>query len=1121
MLNVLRQNIFLILILILPLSVHGQWQDHVFGNSWIDYSKDYLRIEVSQPGIQRIRIGDLPPIFQSKNPATFQLWYRGREVPILSINSEELLFYGELNDGASDSLLYRPYNARLNPYVSLFSDIGYYFLTTSPNPKKATTIDGTQNLTGEVEKFHIQKVIRAYQQEFSFATRSPGGVLNNSFYEEANAWGSKRIGGLSAYSSISTDTVLKEEVELIDWVKDASVKPEIEFLFNGLNVGRHHIFSMLSPDGENYRTIDNVSFVGYGGRKKRVTLENADFTASGKGHLKFISNTTDFLDWFSLSYFSLTYPQKVDLKESNSKKFYFGPSAQPTRRVKIGSATRGTLIYDITDIYNPKIIQGKELADGIEFGINQSINNELHIIAVNSEGIVEVSKNQLHLVNLQPAYSTGQSHDVNAEIDGSKYDYIILTTEALMEGAIEYARYRESEIGGGYHTLVVDIRMIHDVYNYGEPSPISIRSFMKSMLKDYDGGRKNLFLIGYSVTMPSRVVKELPNEIPTFGDPGSDNLLVAGLAGFPADIQAIPVGRLKAFNNNEIRNYLAKVKAYESENFDIAWRKNVLHLSGGQNSSEVITLRDILKGLEPIVLQSDYSGYINSIAKSISSPTVEKINIANQINEGIGLVTFFGHGSQTVTDLDIGYASDVSRGYANRNKYPLMYFNGCGVGNIFTGYQVHILSDDWLVADNRGAIAIVANSYDSYVSTSAKHIRNFYEALFEQNGKLTIGEVLQRTSEKIIASGANTYDIANIHQVCLQGDPALVLVTPSDPDYLTNSENNDLFLRTNSPNQTFEQAKSAEVGRVVANGGIYREGDVVEVEVKLWYQGESDQVRLTLPAVRNRDTLWVNVDNLENLRRIEVVIDPQDKLTEFTKLNNVTDLPIEWDEIRGLTFYPAEPLRDRIPPRFKVLFDSREMANQQTITPNTEIAFVIGDDRVIDFETAMLEVYLKRCWDGNCEAETLEIQADWVKSTDSREFIITYQGEPLSPGMYELFLTGADRAGNSPPGGGYVIQFRVEEDPGKAAVTVSPNPATRGFVKFDIQNIGAESIEITLLNSQGVVVEQVDLRGIGSNKVWYWNTGNLSSGIYLYKIVLKGEAGKINTVLSGKVLLMN
>ena len=57
------------------------------------------------------------------------------------------------------------------------------------------------------------------------------------------------------------------------------------------------------------------------------------------------------------------------------------------------------------------------------------------------------------------------------------------------------------------------------------------------------------------------------------------------------------------------------------------------------------------------------------------------------------MITYYGHGSPNETLLNVGLVSKPSGPtnnysstgdtYSNK-KYPIMYFNGCGVGNLFS-----------------------------------------------------------------------------------------------------------------------------------------------------------------------------------------------------------------------------------------------------------------------------------------------------------------------------------------------------------------------------------------------------------------------------------------------------
>src|SRR5690606_33255599 len=125
-------------------------------------------------------------------------------------------------------------------------------------------------------------------------------------------------------------------------------------------------------------------------------------------------------------------------------------------------------------------------------------------------------------------FDLGQQTVVPASsFDKEKYNYFIITSSNLADGAKEYARYRSSSLGGNHKVLVMNIKDIYDLYNYEEPSPIGVRNFMKYMLGSDDTKAKNLLLIGRSTTYPLNLQKELVGEVPTIGDPGSDNLLAS------------------------------------------------------------------------------------------------------------------------------------------------------------------------------------------------------------------------------------------------------------------------------------------------------------------------------------------------------------------------------------------------------------------------------------------------------------------------------------------------------------------------------------------------------------------------------------------------------------------
>jgi hypothetical protein len=160
---------------------------------------------------------------------------------------------------------------------------------------------------------------------------------------------------------------------------------------------------------------------------------------------------------------------------------------------------------------------------------------------------------------------------------------------------------------------------------------------------------------------------------------------------------------------------------------------------------------------------------VASLSKQ-TNQEIEPIDISKQVNAGLGMITFVGHGSANEIDLNIGYCSPPENGFSNKGKYPVMFFNGCGVGNIFFRYNA--LSTDWLLTPQKGAIAVFANSFWSYAYPTQRYLDVLYEKLFTDSSSvnLTIGEIQQATNLQLASEIGNNYIKANIHQVILQGE---------------------------------------------------------------------------------------------------------------------------------------------------------------------------------------------------------------------------------------------------------------------------------------------------------------------------------------------------------------
>ncbi len=803
------------------------------------------------------------------------------------------------------------------------------------------------------------------------------------------------------------------------------------------------------------------------------------------------------------------------------------PGSQPARefrlaavnetwsRVSLKGITKQLNFLDISDTDRPIVLKksGESLMVPREPGRKQ-------ILWVASE-ITNVPASKIREVNFKP-------------YDPKTANYIIISTEELRAGAKAYADYRASAPGGGFKPLVAEIQDIYNQFNYGEPSPVAIRKFMAYMLSD---GVKDdyLFLIGKSITQNERMIRELPGEVPTIGFPGSDALLVAGMAGAPVNLPAIPVGRLSAVTNRNITDYLQKVKNYEdSQSGELGWRKKILHLSGGKTTSEIVQLREVLRALQPMVEKGIMGGTVKSYVKQQPTIEVENVDLTKDINEGVGMITFFGHGSTIITDPNIGHVRDAERGYHNLNKYPVMYFNGCGVGNIFCNRfnpapanpksaDRITLSLDWLVAPDRGAIAVIASSFESFVSPGITYLHSLYHHMFENpaTAGLPIGKIQLMTANSILSKNNDKYNVAYVHQSVLQGDPALRLLTAAGPDYAVDPDES-ITLLSGSGNKTIGDSDSLRVSIALSNYGRFADGEIVPVEVTVSGNSGTRIRTVQVKSYPSQHDVQVSFLNAGDVKSVHVEIDPKETVKDLNRTNNTSELNVDWDLVKEKEMFSNKSLKDNVPPTLVIKGDGRLLRQGELLSPAPSIRILLSDDRILFPDTTLVDIFIKSCTNEDCDFERVAYASDNIsmQAPGSRELLLDYP-TTLGPGKYELLVNAKDRAGNavSAP---YRMIFEISQpEEMQHSLVVSPNPAT-SYLRFELKPaaLPLRAVRYLIYDQRGILVDErtLPLSDSVSTHEWYWQRRGSPAGLYSYTVLLMGDVGKILDTKKGKVV---
>ncbi|MGA0557439.1 C25 family cysteine peptidase [Larkinella sp. VNQ87] len=1093
-----------------------------FGNEWIAYDQTYYRIPIVQDGVYRLTTTDLQkagvPV-ASIDPVTVQLFRRGVELAIYVAGEADhrfdaddyLEFVGHRNDGRQDTLLYRPMNAQPHPYYSMYSDTAAYFLTWRLDGKpgqRMAVVAETDPAGLTPEPYHLAESLTVLTNEISTNQAnggpSPYPTANELFFEEGEGYTGPML---------KKDSVVSRTFRLDGWVRSAPVPPDVELLLNGRDNTSHVVDVLTGQPGQNRVLRATARFEWFRTARLAFSVDPEEISETNELVLSTQSRGSFETDRYSVSYYRLRYPQAFSLGNLTRQTLNLLPNPAGNSWLRWSDASGIPLMYDITNPDQPRRLVPFR-ADGF-----------LNLIVTDTQ-IARPLLVQATLLTPPRLERT-----VFRKIDPAKHNYLIVSHEALRKpvGNVadpvnEYAGYRASAAGGGYDTLVVTMKQLMNQFSYGERTPLAIRRFADYMLTQKTASAdttKFLLLIGRANayfpnrTHPDQYFRDL---VLTIGNvPGSDLLLTAGLAGFPENVPAIPTGRINTLHPADILTYLEKVKEFERTPDNAPWRKEILHLSGGHSVLEQQTFRRILAEVGQTARQQFLGANVLFKAKQTDEP-VERIDISGPVNDGIALLTFFGHSSPIVTDLDFGYASKPAYGYRNKGRYPLMFFNGCGIGNIFFGSTGN-LSTDWMLTPDKGAIAILAHSGSGLSGPLESYTRQFYQTLFADSAlwNKPIGLIQQETTRRVLAIYQSTYDIANAHQMVLQGDPVLRLFPVQKPDFSLSSS--EVF-----PVKAGKD--SVRLGVVVRNTGRFEARQRVGLAVR---QRLADgQIRSYgtqgNQAVAYLDTLYYafKPDSVQNATkaeipgRFELLVDPENQIEESDETNNllVFDLKPDLDGYHvvlpdsGQRFPP-----DRLNPLLEVTFDRHILNDGALVSPKPLIRIILQDeDRYrIRQDTVGLEVFLKKpC--GGCVLERVALSSpemSWQPAGADNRFVLDFSPRNLTDGLYILQVHATDVSGNRPGPEPYEISFRVKTEDSLSAVRMSPNPfSSQTRFRFTLTGegpLGEGTIQIRSANGQWVRTLRQPVR-VGENTV-EWDGADqdgspLPNGLYLFRLVL-------------------
>ena len=875
-----------------------------FNNEWIDYSKTYYKIKIGINGIHRIQKSTLDGLGLGNTAAQhFQLWRNGVEISLHTSTTSGTLaadgfieFIAQKNDGKPDRSLYLVAEYQLSDQQSLFTDTSSYFLTvnTTGNTKRFNTI--SNDLGGQLPSpaSYLLHTIRhqytrpngSYYVNKGFAVNYGEYVYSSSFdigemlSSEEIYSGSANANKAAVFSNLNPNTTAGIQARLrVGWAGSSPGSRDVTVTFDNQTAITRRI-----PGFQAFRDSNiNIS----------TQLLNQPTTTIIINNLS--SSTTDRV---VAGFLEIEYPRLPNAANAT----YFEssiPSNNGTTLLQVAQFKHdgiAPVIYNVTAGY--RMVGQIDGNGNLRFLLPAAAQRQYFVISSQAGAFFKT-------VN-----AATEKRFVNFSTQTNQADYIIITNKLLLgaNNAVEnYRSYRSSVIGGSFNTKIFDIDELTDQFAFGiKMHPSSIKNFLRFARQNFSTVPKFCFLIGKGVTYDEfRVNENHPQAsqlqlVPTFGYPGSDNLLSSNdKLAYPTT----PIGRISVVNTKEIQVYLDKIKQYEAAQAnpsilqaDKAWMKNVVHVVGANDAGTELQIRPYMNEYTRIVSDTLFGASVTTFNKfnSTTASTIDSKALFNLFQTGISLLTYFGHSSATALDYNL----DDPNQYNNPGKYPVFMLNGCNAGNFFTFELPRLqtqstISERYVLAPERGAIGLVASTHFGLVSGLGVYSRGFYRSLSYQAYRQPIGKHIQNSIQFMYNTWGTDYQ-ARFHteQQTLHGDPAILMNSFDKADYSIEQPNIIVDPSFISIAETKFATKIYyyNIGKAV--------NDSIVVEVKRQYppstiypngQTETvyrqkrkaplylDSIVLTLPIISERD---------KGINTLTVTLDADQKVSEISEANN-------------------------------------------------------------------------------------------------------------------------------------------------------------------------------------------------------------------------------------------
>ena len=812
---------------------------------WFERGLTYYRVPVARDAWYRIRDAELQAAGGSLgaiDPSSLRLYRDGRPVPLLFRPDSAIEFHGRMKYGETT-------------YADTYSDTSSYWLTWGGS--------------GTGEEYRIVPSSAAQPDTVIETSRVTRHFEENTDYYEGTGY---------------TEVIDNEEVPGEGWVWDyyypGSILDHAFQIDSHDTAGSAGIRVRLYSTTLNYNTPDhharfliNDTLIGesfFNGRQEEIFSAEIPTGVLREGSNTFRIESVPtasvpnqfYLDWFEIDY------HRINRASAGQLELDLPPTGGVAAVSAGGFPDAEIDVYDIVEAR--RIVGGEVTPDG-QGGYQMIFRDTLD--RARSYLLVSSPSDPLPL-------QAKVFRDLRANALGA--DYIVITHGEFLESAIRLAAHRQQT--NQVRSLVVDIRDIYDEFNYGHAHTRAIKDFLTMAYTTWPAPVPAYVLIfgdaswDYHQYMTTTVKK---NYVPAYGVPAADNWFVS-FDSVHTFLPSMIVGRIPVENPVQAARTVDKIIGYDGY-LAGDWNKDFLFITGGTSPTEQASFN----GMTELLIQAHVNpAPVGGTALRVYKDTPDAIDGENRellrsyVKRGLVFINFLGHSGGRVWGVDIGSPQELEN---TDGKLPFVSSVSCNVAG-FAEPSSNVLSEDFVLADNRGAIAMWASSSIGFANVGGTLVNYFLEAVAQDTARTLGGMTTASRIRLWQARGSDYITIASVKLNPLIGDPLTNLAIPRKPD---------LAIPPGGVSSNAARAASGDTALALSvslrNYGLVP-SDSVEISVDDLYAGQTARVldRLRVPPLAHRDSLtiaWPVVEQ-KGPHRLTATLDPAGVVEEVDESNN-------------------------------------------------------------------------------------------------------------------------------------------------------------------------------------------------------------------------------------------